>query len=222
MPESLADRGARRGRRALVTLGDELRAARLAAGLSQRTVALAAGMSVAELSRVERAAAPWLSVLSATRLATIVGLDLSVRTYAGPSALRDAGHLALLEAFRAILGPGLRFRAEVPLPIEGDQRAWDAVVGISGNQIAVEFETRLTDAQALIRRVNLKRRDGGIDRVVLVFADTRANRTAVRLAGTEIYDGFPLDSRAVIKALASGIVPASSGCAFLPGARRKR
>lgn len=219
MPESHAARGTRRGRRSLVTLGEEIRAARLAAGLSQRVVAEAAGISISELSRVERASASWLGIVVASRLAAVVGLDLVLRAYPGPTPMRDASHLALASAFRKLLGPGIRVQTEVAVGPEGDQRAWDAIITGREGRVGVEFETRLIDVQALLRRVNLKRRDGGMDRVLLVFADTRNNRAAVRLAGLELSSGFPLESRAVVSALSSGVLPVDSGCIFLATAR---
>ena len=66
-----------------------------------------------------------------------------------------------------------------------DQRAWDAVITTVAQAgdgrprrclIGVEAETRLRDLQALQRRLALKRRDGGVDRVILLVADTRSNR----------------------------------------------
>jgi hypothetical protein len=76
----------------------------------------------------------------------------------------------------------LRWKSEVPIPITGDQRAWDAVVSGSGQgRVAIEAETRLRDIQALQRRVALKRRDDpSIDSVVLLVAGTRGNRFVLR------------------------------------------
>jgi hypothetical protein len=41
---------------------------------------------------------------------------------------------------------------------------------IAGLRIGVEAETRARDRQELQRRVALKRRDGGVDRVILLLA----------------------------------------------------
>ena len=215
MPESHASRGARRGRRLLADLGDELRAARTAAALSLATVAAAAGISPTELSRIERGFAPWLDVLVASRLCAVVGLDLSVRTFPGGSPLRDAGHIRLISAFSLRLGPGLRVRTEVPVGDRSDQRAWDHTVSDRADTAAVEFETRLTDVQALARRVALKSRDSGIERVLLVLADTRANRSAVAEAREVLRPLFPLDGADVLAALGAGRVPRASGIAFI-------
>jgi transcriptional regulator with XRE-family HTH domain len=78
MPESHAARGTRRGRRLLNDLGAELRAARVAAGLTLAGVGASAGVSAGELSRIERGLAPWLDIVTAARVCAVVGLDLSV------------------------------------------------------------------------------------------------------------------------------------------------
>jgi hypothetical protein len=106
----------------------------------------------------------------------VVGLDLSVRAYPGGPPLRDDAHRQLLIRFRALLPPGTAWRTEVPLPLPGDQRAWDALMTLWGRRVGVEAEMRPTDVQALERKLTLKLRDGGVDRLVLVLADTRSNR----------------------------------------------
>ena len=68
----------------------------------------------------------------------------------------------------------LRWRTEVPLLIPGDLRAWDATIVGPGFGVGVEAETRLRDLQAAARRTNLKQRDGELDHVILLVADTRA------------------------------------------------
>ena len=155
MPESHASRGARRGRRLLADLGDELRATRVGAGLTLAEVASAAGISAAELSRIERGLAPWLGILAASRICAIVGLDLAVRAYPGSNPLRDRAHVQMYAAFRSLLGPGLRLRAEVPVA-GSDLRAWDGTIADTHAEAAVELESHVGDAQALTRRVTLK------------------------------------------------------------------
>ena len=183
MPESHASRGARRGRRLLADLGDEIRAARKASGISQAAVATAAGLSSSEVSRIEQGGSPWLDIVTASRICAVVGLDLSVRSFPGPNPVRDAAHVRLIDAFRARLGAGLVARTEVPIGRERDLRAWDVTTTDSRATAAAEFETRLTDAQALTRRVTLKCRDSGIAIVILVVSDTANNRDAVASPG---------------------------------------
>lgn len=211
MPERIRDRGTRRGRQHLVTLGAEIRAAREGAGLSQIAVARAAGMSHAEVSRIERGAAPWLNIVEASELCAVVGLDLWLRAYAGGDPLRDAGHVALLRRFLAPVGPSLRIRTEVPLSRVGDQRAWDATISDGRETVGVEAETRLRDAQSFERRVALKRRDGEIDRVVIVLADSRANRSALHSIRSTWRTDYPLDTDEILGALTLGRLPPAGG-----------
>src|SRR5262249_16423991 len=77
---------------------------------------------------------------------------------------------------------GLRWRTEVPLPIEGDLRAWDAMITGPRWRVAVEAETVIEDVQALERKLSRKQRDGGIDHVMILIADTHRNRRAVAAA----------------------------------------
>jgi len=214
--ERAADRGTRDGLRALATTGAEIKLARMAAGLSLQDVGRAVGLSYSQVGRIERAAQPNVSLLHLVRLCGVVGLDLSVRAYPGGRPLRDVAHIALLGRLRSRLHTDLRLRTEVPLRVEGDKRAWDAVIdGRGGDRFAVEAETRLTDFQALARRIALKQRDDSVDRVLLLLAATRSNRQAVRAAEPFIGDAYSLDGRATLTALAEGRLPARSALVFL-------
>jgi transcriptional regulator with XRE-family HTH domain len=208
--ERAADRGARLARQDLNAAGVDIRAARRMIGRTQRDVGRAVGMSYSQVGRVERAELPTVSVTQLARIGAVVGLDVRLRTYPGPNAVQDACQIALFERLRARLAPNLRCRTEVPLPIDGDLRAWDVVIAgfVPGADVLhVEGETRLYDAQAQLRRISLKARDAGVDVVLLVVADTRRNREAVRAAGSMIDESFPLDRRRVLAALAEGRHP---------------
>jgi transcriptional regulator with XRE-family HTH domain len=186
MPARLrhAELGAARGRGLVAEVARETRDARVAHGLSQAAVARAIGVSRSRYSRIERGLAPALAIATAAEMLAVVGLDLSLRAYPAGPPLRDAAHGALLERARVHLHRSLRFATEVPLPAAGDRRAWDAVISGGDAQgpwrIGVEAETRPNDGQALERRVALKERDGDVDCVVLLLADTRHNRAFVR------------------------------------------
>jgi transcriptional regulator with XRE-family HTH domain len=184
----------------------EIRLARINAGLSQRAVAKEARVSHATVGRVERNQEPELSLDLLDRLASVVGLEMTVRFYPSGDPIRDAAHVALLARLRARLHPTLRWRTEVPLPIAGDRRAWDAVIAGPGWTIGVEAETRLRDVQAVVRKVALKARDGQLNGLILLLADTRSNRAAVRAAADEL-DGFRVHQRDALAALADGRGP---------------
>ena len=113
--------------------------------------------------------------------AAVLGLELSLKAYPAGHPLRDAAHVALLDRLRARLSPRLTWRSEVPLANASDRRAWDACIWASGLVIGVEVETRIRDLQAIERRLALKKRDGAVASVLLLLADTRWNRSMVRL-----------------------------------------
>jgi hypothetical protein len=98
-------------------------------------------------------------------------------------------------------------RTEVPLPIVGDLRAWDAVIRGVDWRRPVEAETVVDDIQALERRLALKVRDGGVDGVILVIADTPRNRRAHATAPGS-FSGFDRNARRVLSALPRAETPA--------------
>lgn len=189
--ERTNDRGRRRGARLIVEVGRDIRDARSAAALTQAQVGRACGISGSHEGKIERGEVRGVSIIALAQICEVVGLDLTVRTYPGATPLRDAAHLALQARFRARLDPRWTWRTEVPVPLPGDQRSWDAVIARNGLRIGVETETRLRDLQAFDRRIALKLRDSGLDRVVLVLADTRANRSILHAYGDAIRSNYP-------------------------------
>jgi len=213
--ERAVDRGRRRAREALVRLQRDHREARVAAGLSLRAVARAVGASHSEVRRFEigETAAPSLEFMAAC--CAVVGLELGLRAYPAGDPIRDRAHIALLERFRARLHPSLSWRTEVPLPLGGDLRAWDAEAAGTGWRARVEAETAITDGQALERRLALKVRDSGPGHVILVVADTRANREALVTLREGLRRLLPLDTRQLLGALAAGRDPGAGGIVIL-------
>jgi transcriptional regulator with XRE-family HTH domain len=194
---------------------DDIRAARVGAGLSQENVGEAVGVSHSRISRLERGAIehPPLDLLAAA--CAVVGLDLAIKAYPGGDPLRDRAHDALLARFRAVLHPSLRLRTEQPLPIPGDLRAWDGMVVGPGWFLHVEAETAITDGQALTRRLLLKDRDGGRGCVILLVSDTRSNRDALHTLRPSLTEVLPLGTRAILYALRRGADPGGNGIVVL-------
>lgn len=144
------------------------------------------------------------------RHAAVVGLRARIKLYPEGDAVRDAGQVALIRRFRAEVGEHGKWAFEVPIPRSGDQRALDAVLTVAGRRIGLEFYTRLADVQAQLRAANLKNRDAELDRLVVVVQATRANRRALREAGSVLAD-FPGSGRRLLTSLAAGEVPATDG-----------
>lgn len=212
--ERPGDRGRRRGERDLVIAGEDVRRHRVGAGLSLRAVGDAAGVDHVKLWRFERGQPCRLSVGQIAAVGAVVGLDVRLRAFPAGDPLRDAGQQRLLDRLRPHVHPSLGWGNEVPLPIEGDLRAWDALIRGDDWTLAVEAETVLDDLQALERRVTLKRRDGGVDHVILLVAATRRNRRALA-AAPGAFAALPLGTRAVLAALREGRDPGDSGIVLL-------
>jgi transcriptional regulator with XRE-family HTH domain len=186
--------------------------------LSLRDVAAASGVPHQQLLRFEHGELDRVSITDVGAWCAVVGLDLSLRAYPAGDPIRDRAQLALLERLRTRLHPSLRWRTEVPLPIERDLRAWDAE--ISGRQpqrwrARVEAETRIADGQALERRLTLKLRDDPGGHLVLLLSDTRANRAALRSLREGLTELLPLDTREVLAAFTAGRDPGASGIAIM-------
>ena len=112
------------------------------------------------------------------------------------------------------IGDELR-RIEIGLPIAGDLRAVDVELKRPGCRIANELIVRLGDVQAQLRGALLKLRDGGYDRLIVVVADTHANRAALRLAWDAVSGSFPITSRAALAALRQGHDPGGNAIILL-------
>ena len=209
------DRANRTATAMVAAAAEELRRARTNGGLSQRDVAQAAGVSHATVSRIERAASPEASLIVLARIASVVGLKPSLRFYPDGDPLRDTAHLRLLERLHQRIHPDLRWRTEVPLLIQGDLRAWDATILGADFGVGVEAETRLRDLQAAARRTNLKLRDGELDHVILLIADTRANRLALRMGAADLGAAFPVSQRDCLRSLREGRDPRGSAIIVL-------
>ena len=217
---STRDAPAARARRRAVAQLDELvgdlRATRIALGLSQHSVAAAAGISRASLSRLERTQLDRLPLPDLAAIAAVLGLDLRIGAWPAGDPLRDGVQVRLLDALRRRLHSSLGWRTEVPLPGAGERRAWDAVITANEGSVGVEGISRFGAADATIRRVNLKLADDArIARAILVVNDTVRNRAALRAALATVRADFPLQTREVVAELESGRLPALGGVVLL-------
>ena len=146
----------------------------------------------------------------AVRVADAVGLDVSVKAYPGGTPTRDAAQARKLGGFLRHVGKPLRYATEVGLPQrEGvtDQRAWDAMIFGPDGETGVELEMRLFDLQAQTRRIHLKWRDSGAERLLVLINDTAGNRRVLRTYPEYLSDLPRLKTAAVLNMLERGERP---------------
>jgi hypothetical protein len=93
------------------------------------------------------------------------------------------------------------------MPGRFEQRAWDLLITGFGTRTAVEFEARLYDIQAQVRRWLLKWRDDPVDQLLIVIADTRTNRRVIEEFADLLVDFPRLDTETVLNLLRAGRHP---------------
>jgi transcriptional regulator with XRE-family HTH domain len=209
----------------LRSVSTELRRLRLDTGLSQRAVARAVGIHHSHIAAIEAGAdSPSLRTLA--RLATALGMDVSIRFYpsAGPR-LRDHVQARMVEGVLRSIDPRWRPYLEVAVyrPVRGvvDLALADPSVG----QLAVsEHHSELRAADQQLRWAQLKAEaiasarswpfglteDATTDVVRLLFLRNteRNRRTATELAAT-LATAYPASASATVAVLtgAAGRLP---------------
>jgi transcriptional regulator with XRE-family HTH domain len=192
----------------------EWREQRLSAGLTQRVVARAVGLSREAYGRLERGRTTDIGISRAATISAVLGGQLSVKIFPLGTPIRDAAHVSLLTRFEQQLALHWRRRRESPISGDDDRRAWDERLD-GPVSIGVEAETRPADLQALERRMNLKQRDSGVQRMILLVAGTRRNRRLLRELLPVLRSSFPLSTREVLEALRRGVDPGANGLVVL-------
>ena len=206
------DLGVADARKFLAETARDLRTARRELGISQAEAGRRAGISQSQFSKLERGLVRRPRLDHLCRAIRSVGLVPAFQRYKGDVQVRDRAQLALLARFEALLAPPIRMRREVPLPIQGDKRAWDARISDGTRTASVEGESRVDDCQALARRIELKARDDpGAGPVILVLNRTAHNRDVLREHREALREQFPLDGAAIARALRRGEVPRAGG-----------
>ncbi len=156
-----------------------------------------------------------LAIADLARHAAAVGLHLHARFYPQGGGLRDTAQLDLLRRLHVRIGDRFTWQLEAPLPIPGDQRAFDALLTRNATTIAVEAITRLRDAQAQLRAATTKQRDGQATRLVMLIKASHANRAALATAADLLATTFPLTTRTTLAALTAGDDPGANGIVLL-------
>lgn len=214
--ERPGDTGQIEARNIVIQLCRDIRQARIAAGWSQAMVATAAGLSRSVYARLERGEIADPTVGQLCRAARAVGLATSMSLFPAGVRLHDRPQLRVLDCIQGLLGRPLRMPREVTLPIPGDLRAWDAAITDDRAMVFVEGVSRIGDAQAMQRRVELKRRDDPRSNVViLAVGNTRHNRAVLAEHREALRADFPLDGASILRALRAGKLPHASGIVLL-------
>ena len=196
-------------------LGVQLRTGRLVRGVTQLWLGAMIGASQGEISRRELGRSRRLMGESLAVHAAAVGLKLSVKLWPVGGGVRDAAQTRYIAAFVARVGRLWSVALEAPIQLPGDLRAVDVLLVRRDVRIAVEVITRLADLQAQVRSCQLKARDIGATRLILVVAGTHANRRVLAEARTALVAGFDLDSRRLLADLAAGRDPGRDGILIL-------
>ena len=199
----------------LADVARELRLARISGGMRQTDVARAVGASTSHISRIELARVPYLTIPRLTRHAAAVGLKASVKLYPLGRRLLDGPQIELLGRFRRRIHPSWTWQTEVPVPLPGDLRSGDCLIGVPGCSVLVEAYTRLADWQAQTAAAGRKRRDLNADRLVILIAATHANRRALAEAAPVSRASFPMRTKATLVALGAGRDPGADAIVIL-------
>lgn len=215
-PTRLQREETRRAERTARLIGEEFRHAREDAGLSQRRVAHAAGISQPYLAAVEGGSAvASLEVLQA--VAASLGGDASLRFYPGTGPrLQDRFQAPMVEAFLRILHPRWQRFPEQPVhrPAAGliDLALADAGAALL---VAAEFHSQLRRLEQQIRWARAKSEglastalgelvgDGAAPRVdrLLVLRSTSATRALAREFEATLSAAYPARTEDVLASL---------------------
>ena len=203
--------GDARAREVMRELASAVRDARTAAGMSQRALARAAGVSHATVSALEEERVePSIPVLA--RVIAVLGgaLHAYFRAGAGP-LVRDHTQLAMLEALRSAAAAYWRLRLEVPVhvPVRG---FIDAVLSDATSQVAVEAHSQLRGIEHILRWSNakadaLRAASPDANREVsqlLLVRSTDANRAVVATYANLLRVSYPGSTRAAYAAIRDG------------------
>jgi transcriptional regulator with XRE-family HTH domain len=209
---------ARRAARTALSFGEDARHAREDAGLTQRSVAGAAGISQSHYAAIESGVVV-ASIETIQAVALALGGDVSVRFFPGTGPrLRDRIQAPMVEAFLHILHPRWQRFPEVPVhrPASG---VIDLVIGSAAESllVATEFHSQVRRLEQQVRWARIKA-DGlattpltelisngdhpiRIDRL-LVLRSTTATRGLARDFAATLAAAYPARTAEVLASLA--------------------
>lgn len=201
-------RGRRRGQVVLARTLNELNIARTSAGLSHTTLAAELQSSKSSVARLLGSELPDVGLLRLSEIASVLGYEISVQLYPIGDGLRDKGQIAVGKRFEAHVAKAWRVTDETLLPGAGERRAWDKLLRLVGASplynVGVDIETRVSDVQALVRRMRGRERDGAVDQILIVLADTAHNRRVASELRDALGPDYASAPRSILRGLRSG------------------
>ncbi len=186
----------------------ELRDARLNLGLSQAALAAEIGCTASNIWRLEALEYADVAVRRLCEIGSVLGYELSITVHPIGDGMRDKAQQAIAQRFRAMLANVWRVTVEQLLPTPGDRRSWDLFLRLAdgrvGGRVGVDIESRVHDAQALVRRTRERERDGGADQILIVLSDSAANRRLAPQLREALGPNYATSPRTLIKRLRAG------------------
>jgi len=186
----------------------ELRDARLVAGLSQSALARELNLDPSNVWRLEARGLADIGVVRLSEIASVLGYEVSVGLHPVGDPVRDKGQLACGRRFNALLSDRWRVTDETLLPAAGEQRAWDKLLRLVDVTprylVGVDIESRVWDVQAIVRRTRGRERDGQVDHILIVLADTAHNRRVVDELRVSLGPDYATGPRRIMAALRTG------------------
>lgn len=150
-----------------------------------------------------------------SEIASVLGYEVSVGLHPIGDPVRDKGQLACGRRFDALLSERWRVTDETLLPGAGEQRAWDKLMRLVDATprylVGVDIESRVWDVQAIVRRTRGRERDGQVDHILIVLADTAHNRRVADELRAALGPGWATSPRRLMKALREGERLSGSG-----------
>jgi hypothetical protein len=149
-----------------------------------------------------------VGVVRLAEIASLLGYEISLGLHPIGDPIRDKGQLACARRFDALLSNRWRVTDEALLPGPGEQRAWDKLLRLVNSSptylVGTDIESRVHDVQAIVRRTRARERDGHVDRILIVLADTAHNRRIVEELGRSLGDTYSTPPRDLVAALRAG------------------
>lgn len=189
------------------------------AALSLDQLARELGWSATAVGRFDSGKREDVGIVELSEIASVLGYEVSVGLHPVGDPVRDKGQLACGQRFNALLSDKWRVTDETLLPGAGEQRAWDKLLRLVDATprclVGVDIESRVWDVQALVRRTRGRERDGQVDHILIVLADTAHNRRVAEELRASLGPDYAAGARRIMAALRRGEPLSGSGVVLL-------